>query len=73
MFQGQHEGAPWVNMLSTQDATWHKNYKIPVANKFTMSSVVTLEPMADECTDIFMQKMHENVGKPLDLGEWLQW
>jgi len=38
-----------------------------------MSSVVTLEPMTDECTDIFMRKMYEKAGQNIDLGEWLQW
>jgi cytochrome P450 len=73
MFQQQHEGAPWLNMFSAQDATWHKNFKMPVANKFTMSSIVTLEPMADECMDILMTKLNDRVGQPIDLGDWLQW
>jgi len=38
-----------------------------------MSSVLTLEPMTDECTDIFVKKMYEKAGEKIDLGEWLQW
>jgi len=60
-------------MFSAQDPIFHRNFQIPVANIFAMSSVVTLEPMANGYTAIFMRKMGENVGKPLDLGEWIQW
>ncbi|KAG2413128.1 hypothetical protein HFD88_010687 [Aspergillus terreus] len=38
-----------------------------------MSSIRQFEPMADECSTIFMSAMRELQGQELDFGAWLQW
>lgn len=38
-----------------------------------MSTLVQLEPMTDDCIQIFMRKMCEHQGDVLDFGAWLQW
>jgi cytochrome P450 len=44
-----------------------------LAQKFSMSSIKSLEPFADECTRIFIDAMRDLEGQPIDLGAWLQW
>jgi hypothetical protein len=51
----------------------HKRLKSAVANKFSMTSLRDLEPLMDDCSDIFLKAMRELSGSPVDLGAWLQW
>ena len=47
--------------------------KRPVAGAFAMTSLLELEPMADDCAVILEEKLDEMQGCPFDLGVWLQW
>lgn len=38
-----------------------------------MTSMKTLEPFADECSDVFMEAMMSLEGQNVDLSTWLQW
>lgn len=38
-----------------------------------MSSIKSLEPFADECSEIFINAMKDMEGQKIDLGAWLQW
>jgi cytochrome P450 len=61
------------NMFSVRDPIEHQALRRPVAQKFSMSSIRSFEPLADECTSIFIAAMEELEGQALDLGIWLQW
>jgi Cytochrome P450 len=62
-----------ASMFSTRDPAYHQALRRPVSQKFSMSSIKTLEPFTDECTEIFIQAMKDLEGKAVDLGTWLQW
>ena len=47
--------------------------KRSIAQAFSMSTLVVLEPMTNECIRVFMRKMYEHQGEPIDFGVWLQW
>ncbi|KAJ5629935.1 cytochrome P450 [Penicillium herquei] len=61
------------SMFSVRDPATHQALRRPVAQKFSMSSIKSLEPFADECTKIFIDSMKDLEGQRVDLGEWLQW
>lgn len=71
--------SPWLDdtrmasMFSTRDPAYHQALKRSVSQKFSMSSIKSLEPFADECSDIFIQAMKDLEGTPVDLSTWLQW
>jgi hypothetical protein len=60
-------------MFSTRDGTDHKHLKAPVSGIFSLSSIRQLEPIIDECTDIFIDEMTKRSPKPVDFSTWLQW
>lgn len=62
-----------ASMFSIRDPAAHQALRRPVVQKFSMSSIKSLEPFADECTDIFIAAMKDLEGRPVDLGTWLQW
>jgi hypothetical protein len=63
------------NMFSTSDPVQHKTLKTAVAKKYSLSSLQTLQPQVDDCTDLFISAMREYAALDtiVDLGEWLQW
>jgi cytochrome P450 len=69
----RYEGSVLESLFSTRDPEYHKAMKVPVAQKFSMTSIRTFEPYADECSDIFINTMRELAGQRIDLGVWLQW
>lgn len=60
-------------MFYVRDESLHKTMKRPIANAFSMSSMIELEPAANACTEIFERKLLEKQGAPIDLGTWLHW
>ena len=60
-------------MFSVRDPALHQALRRPVAQKFSMSSMKSMEPFVDECNDIFVQAMREMEGEKIDMGMWLQW
>ncbi|KAH0437089.1 cytochrome P450 [Colletotrichum camelliae] len=67
------EGKSMPSMFSTTDPEEHKALKRPVAQKFSMSSIRTLEYLVDPCSQIFTDAMLEMQGQVVDLGTWVQW
>lgn len=61
------------SMFTAIDPAEHKALKRPVAQKFSMSSVRTLEYLVDPCTNIFTEAMVSLEGQVVDLGVWAQW
>ena len=60
-------------VFSVRDEKQHKALKRPVANAYSMSALVELEPMTDHCIAILQRKFDGILGKDFNLGEWLQW
>ena len=60
-------------VFSIRDEDGHKSLKRPVANAYSMSSLVELEPLVDQCSAILQKKLDGIVNKPFDLGVWVQW
>lgn len=60
------------SLFTTRDPAHHKALKRPVAGKFSMTSIRTMEPLVDECSEIFVESMKDLEGQSLDLGAWLQ-
>ncbi|KAF9890027.1 hypothetical protein FE257_006707 [Aspergillus nanangensis] len=72
-FGARYEGTPWDTMFSTRDPFYHRSLKVPVSQKFSMTSIRQFEPMADECAEMFLAAMQELEGQTIDFGSWLQW
>lgn len=72
-FGARHEGKAFDTIFSTRNTAFHKHLKVHVSQIFSLGSIRTLEPMVDECSDIFLRTMHELAGEKVDLGEWLHW
>ena len=60
------------NLFSTRDEANHCEDK-KVANAYSMTSLLEMEPTIDSCFRLFMQKYapYSKTGKPVDLGAWL--
>ena len=61
------------SMFSIRDPIGHPALRRPVAQKYSMSSIKSMEPFADECSNIFIQTMKDLEGQVVDMGVWLQW
>jgi cytochrome P450 len=61
------------SLFTTRDPAHHKALKRPVAGKFSMTSIRTMEPLVDECSEVFVQSMKDLEDQSLDLGAWLQY
>ena len=73
VFSPFYKGITMPSMFTERDPIRHQELRRPVSQKFSMSSIKTMEPFADDCTDIFFQAMRELEGQVIDLGVWLQW
>lgn len=64
-----------MNLFSTRDEKFHRDQKRPVANAYSMTSLLELEPAIDSCTQIFTSQLGKfaNQKTPVDLGTWLQY
>ncbi|RAH55932.1 cytochrome P450 [Aspergillus piperis CBS 112811] len=68
-----YEDSPMASMFSVRDPAQHRALRRPVAQKFSMSSVKLMEPLVNECNEIFLRAMRSHEGQPVDLSTWLQW
>lgn len=68
-----YQGELMDSMFTTRDPAQHRRLKKPVAGKFSMTSIRSMETFADECADIFVKAMTDLEGRDIDFGEWLQW
>ena len=61
-------------MITDEDR--HKAAKRPIANAYSMTTLLDYEPFIDSTSKVFVHRMRQlyaNTGKICDLGEWLQW
>jgi cytochrome P450 len=64
-----------MNLFSTRDEGFHRGQKKPVANAYSMTNLLELEPAVDSCTEIFITQLRKfaDKKKTVDLGAWLQY
>ena len=75
MFDIKAPGGTVPTIFSVRDEERHKAIKRPVANAYSLSSLKELEPMNDDCSAIFLEKMGAFAeGRDdgvVDLGVWV--
>ncbi|KAL5358187.1 cytochrome P450 [Aspergillus floccosus] len=62
-------------VFNTQDETFHRQLRKPIASLYSMSSVVSSEPLVDQTLEILFRELDRrfsSTGRSLDLAEWLQ-
>ncbi|KAJ5197949.1 pisatin demethylase [Penicillium cinerascens] len=66
---------PQMNLFSTRDERFHRDQKRPVANAYSMTSLLELEASVDSCTQIFLSQLRNFADRKasVDLGVWLQY
>lgn len=74
MFVLPYRGQYTRSLFTTLDEKYHQTYKKPIANAYSMSTLVEFEPLVDSTTELFLKRLDEFVkaGCELDLGLWLQ-
>ncbi|ETN45759.1 uncharacterized protein HMPREF1541_09592 [Cyphellophora europaea CBS 101466] len=62
------------SLFTTLDEGYHAKYKRPIANAYSMSTLVDFEPMIDSTSALFMSRLDEFCasGNICDFGKWLQ-
>jgi len=63
------------SLVFTTDETQHAKMKRPIAQSFSLSTLVEFEPLIDSTTAVFLSRLDElfaSTGKVCDLGQWLQ-
>lgn len=68
------EGKVTPSLFTTRDERYHAMHKKPIANAYSMSSMVEFEPLIDSTAALLMSKLDgfAAAGACLDLGVWLQ-
>ncbi|KAH6997470.1 cytochrome P450 [Ilyonectria destructans] len=68
------KGKPEVNLFGTRDEAYHREMKKPIANAFSLTTLLTNEPAVDSCTNLLIEKLvkFSDAKNPIDLGEWVQ-
>ena len=64
-----------MNLFSTRDDIYHRAQKRNIANAYSLSSLLEVEPAVDSCTALLttqLSTLAENK-TPIDLGMWLQY
>ncbi|XXH04088.1 hypothetical protein Hte_010499 [Hypoxylon texense] len=63
-------------IFATQDESLHRMLKRPIAGVYSMSNLVSFEPLVDRTIDVFCQELDRRFvlpGEACDLGAWLQY
>jgi hypothetical protein len=71
-----NKDAAHTDLFTCLDPEVHKAKKRNVSNAYAMSSMLTLEPLVDECVDVMFERLEslkDEREAGLDLGKWLQW
>jgi cytochrome P450 len=53
------ENTVMESMFTVRDPARHQALRRPVSQKFSMSSIKSMEPFADECSEIFIRAMKD--------------
>lgn len=63
-------------IFAAQDEALHRMLKRPIAAVYSMSNLVSFEPLVDRTVDIFRRELDRRFvasGEACDLGTWLQY
>jgi hypothetical protein len=75
MFDIKTPAGPMPTIFSVRDEGVHRTFRRPVAGAYAMSALRELEPMNDECSAIFLEKMGRVADGQekgiIDLGMWV--
>ena len=72
-----HGSVPTVFSVRSEHA--HRGIKRPIAGAYSMTTLLELEGLTDECIAIFQEKIEDKLQQSehgrieMDLGEWLHW
>ncbi|KAK5322344.1 hypothetical protein LTR93_005547 [Exophiala xenobiotica] len=65
-----------ASLFMINDEKQHQAAKRPIANAYSMTTLLDYEPFVDSTSKLFVERMntlYANTGKVCDFGEWLQW
>ncbi|KAF7846490.1 hypothetical protein BT93_L4246 [Corymbia citriodora subsp. variegata] len=69
------KGKRIYSLFSTQDETYHAKYKRCVNAAFSMSNLVSYEPLVESTLDVFLEQTmsrYVDTGKTCNFSQWLQ-
>ena len=69
-----YQGQFTPSLFTTLDEGYHAKYKKPIANAYSMSTLVEFEPLIDSTTELFMTRLDEfaTAKRICNFGQWLQ-
>lgn len=70
------KGTILPTIFATQDEALHRMLKRPIANVYSMSNLVSFEPLVDRTIEVFCHELDRRFvlpGEVCDLGAWLQY
>jgi cytochrome P450 len=73
--QGVVNGRRLPSLFSSQDETYHARYRRCVNGAFSMSNMVSYEPLVESTLSVFLdqtEKLFESRGSVCNFGRWLQ-
>ncbi|KAI1772662.1 cytochrome P450 [Hypoxylon cercidicola] len=76
VIQPMRKGTSLPTIFATQDESVHRMLKRPIAGVYSMSNLVSFEPLVDRTIDVFCQELDRRfvlTGETCDLGAWLQY
>jgi hypothetical protein len=67
-------GSYTPGLFTALDEDCHTSIKKPIANAYSMSTIIDFEPLVDSTTSLFMSKLDDfaTSGDSFDFGVWLQ-
>ncbi|KAK1764032.1 cytochrome P450 [Phialemonium atrogriseum] len=74
--QSLSQGRPLENLFNTRNEDFHAAIRRPIANAYSMTTLLKYEPFVDTTSRVFLQRLNElygDTGKACDLGTWLQY
>ncbi|EGP82950.1 putative P450 monooxygenase [Zymoseptoria tritici IPO323] len=76
VWQNVVNGKRTASLVFTTDEAHHATMKRPIANAYSLSTLVEFEPLIDSTTAVFLSRLDSqfaSTGAVCDLGTWLQW
>lgn len=69
-----YQGQFTPSLFTTLDEGYHAKYKRPIANAYSMSTMIEFEPLIDSTSQLFMSRLDEfAVSRSVfNFGQWLQ-
>ncbi|KAK4235918.1 cytochrome P450 [Achaetomium macrosporum] len=70
------KGTILPTIFATQDEALHRLLKRPIASVYSMSNLVSFEPLVDRTIDVFRKELDSRfvaTGEACDFGAWLQY